>query len=102
MEKTLPPFPEFLNEEAKLIKWHLSEIYSFVGPIIIVWIFYSNLLGFFTYLIAPMLGAITLSVYKILTKGTYGDLLSGMFYWLLPSKWFYKSLPESFVREYIL
>jgi hypothetical protein len=100
MGTDLPPFPEFLNEQVKFIKWTATEIMCFILPLATVWIFYSNILGFGVYLVAPVSGLISVFVYRSLAMGPNGDLLPGLFYWLVPSKGFYNSLPPSYIREF--
>lgn len=94
-QKTLPLVPEFLNEPEKFIKWTMTEICIFLGPLFVVGFFFSWILGL----------SLSLALYKglrMLTQGPYGDLLAAVDYWFMPfSRRRYKAIAPSHIKEWI-
>ncbi len=94
-QKTLALVPGFLNEPEKIIRWTVSELAVFLGPLCVIGFFFSWILGL-------LIGVTLYKGLKLLTRGAYGDLLSSVDYWFMPfSKRRYKAIAPSYIKEWI-
>ena len=94
MEQTQVPIPLFLNEPDKIIFWTWSEVAWFLGVFFLVWILCSFLLGL-------LLGIGTIKCLRWMQKSPFGDLSKLGVYWFLPTPKSYKTLPPSYIREFM-
>jgi len=94
MEQTQVPIPVFLNEPEKVIFWTWSEISWFLGIFFLVWILYSFLLGL-------LLGVGMIKLLRLMQKSLLGDLTKVGVYWFLPTGNSFKTLPPSYIREFM-
>ena len=94
MEQTEVPIPIFLNEPDKIIFWTWFEVFWFLGIFFLVWILYSFLLGL-------LFGIGAIRCLRWMQRSPLGDLTKVGVYWFLPTQKSFKTLPPSYIREFM-
>ena len=95
MSKEIPSIPRFLNVEDKVAFWTWNELILFLLVSFVISISFSILLGL-------VLGGLGVRFMRQLQRTQFGDLTKIGFYWFSPwSQKRFKSLPPSYIREFI-
>lgn len=95
MEKEIPEIPRFLSQPDRVAFWTWNEVSLFVSIVAVIGITYSILFGF----LAGMFGV---RMMRSLQNSPQGDLTKVGLYWFSPfSGTRYKSVPPSYIREFI-